>query len=121
MAKRKTTLLHRLEQAKLDLVCACDCDGRGCTICNAADAMLDAINALSIAEANVQHLLDTCVPVEELDEWREDIQAAIQHKLSEHRQCLTGDGITGAQHSSEVIGFHRGLHWVLGLLEKHEC
>jgi len=48
MARKKIrkSLLARLELARFDLACACECDGRGCTICDAADTIQETIQRL---------------------------------------------------------------------------
>lgn len=41
--KKEKTLVERLEQVSVDLMVACDCDGRGCTMCMGADVVEEAI------------------------------------------------------------------------------
>ena len=41
---------------------------------------------------------------------RQGLAAQVQDELEHHRVCVK------ALSSDEIIGFHRGLHWVLALL-----
>lgn len=45
----------------------------------------------------------------------DDLRIAIQRELETHQACIPAPS-NSAERVSEVIGFHRGLHWVLGLL-----
>lgn len=48
MSKRQPkSLADRLEQVRQDMMWACECDGRGCTLCNGAGVVMEAIVALS--------------------------------------------------------------------------
>lgn len=43
------------------------------------------------------------------------VRTLIEHELQTHVVCVNKN-LSGSQRSDEIIGFHRGLHWVLELL-----
>ena len=45
-ARKIERLSERLERTRIDMVCACDCDGRGCTLCKGADVVAKAVSIL---------------------------------------------------------------------------
>jgi hypothetical protein len=46
MKRKEKPLIDRLEEAAGKLICCCECDGRGCTICIASDLLYEAAATL---------------------------------------------------------------------------
>ncbi len=74
------------------------------------DVLTEVIDRLTGERDNALHLARTWKRLTSLED-------AIQQELETHRACQP---LPGGHNSEQIIGFHRGLHWVQSLMRRDQ-